>query len=101
MYASEKKWIKSHGSNAQKKNLKEKYCLEIKCFDKLNRTYKRRYVVSEQEKLQDKLISSNQRDSWKSIGKLGIANERKETIPWSVIDDNGNLRTEKASVLER
>jgi len=101
VYASEKKWIKSHGSNAQKKNLKEKYCSERKCFDKLNRTYKRRYVVSEQEKLQDKLISSNQRDFWKSIGKLGIANERKETIPWSVLDDDGNLRTEKASVLER
>ena len=53
-------------------------------------------MVSEQEKLQDRLMSSNQRDFWKSIGKLGITNERKETIPWSVLDDDGNLRTEKS-----
>lgn len=84
VYESEKKWIKSHGSDAQRKNLKENYCSETerKCFDKLNRTYKRRYVVSEQEKLHEKRISTNQRDFWKSIGKIGIANERKETIPW-------------------
>jgi len=30
--------------------------------------------------------------TWKSIGKLGMATERKETIPWSILDDDGNLK---------
>jgi hypothetical protein len=39
--------------------------------------------------------------SWLFSLILGIASERKETIPWSVLDDDGNLRTEKPFMLER
>ncbi|CAC5405489.1 unnamed protein product [Mytilus coruscus] len=81
---------------AHMKNLNER-----KWFDKLNRKYKRRYVISEQDKLQEKLFSLNQRDFWKSIGKLGKANERMDTIPWKVMDNDGNMRTDKNFVLER
>jgi hypothetical protein len=34
-------------------------------------------------------MASNQKDFWKSIGKLGISIERNQSIPWSVIDNEG------------
>lgn len=58
-------------------------------------------MISEQDKLQEKLLSINQRDFWKSSGKLGIANERRDTIPWTVMDYDRIMRTDKNFVIDR
>jgi hypothetical protein len=44
-------------------------------------------------------MASNQKDFWKSIGKLGISSERNQRIPWSVIDNEGAVPTDKNVVL--
>lgn len=98
---AEKKWLKSKGSNSLKRSLKEAFCAERKAFDRLNRKFKRRYQQEERQKLEDKLYSSNQRDFWRSIGKVGIHNERSKYIPCVIVDDNGIVQTDKAAVLDR
>jgi hypothetical protein len=95
----EKMWLKSTGSNSQKKTLKESYCSERKSFHRLNRKYKRKYLIEKQNSLEEKLMASNQKDFWKSIGKLGISIERNQSIPWSVIDNEGTVQTDKNVVL--
>jgi hypothetical protein len=47
---------------------------------------KRKYLIEKQNSLEEKLMASNQKDFWKSIGKVGISIERNQSIPWSVID---------------
>jgi hypothetical protein len=81
----ERMWLKTTGSNSQKRTLKESYCSERKSFDRLNRKYKRKYLIEKQNSLEEKLMASNQKEFWKSIGKLGISSERNQSIPWSVI----------------
>ena len=44
-------------------------------------------------------MASNQKDFWKSTGKLGISSERNHSIPWSVIDNEGAVQTDKNVVL--
>ena len=87
------------GSNSQKRTLKESYCSEKKSFDRLNRKYKRKYLIEKQNSFEEKLMASNQKDFWKSIGKLGISSERNQRIPWSVIDNEGAVPTDKNVVL--
>ena len=91
----------NNGSRTNKRRLKEIYCYERKTFDRLNRKYKRQFQLSEQQKLEDKINSVNQRDFWKSIGKIGIVSERKHTIPFAVVDDFGNVNNNKLDVLEK
>ncbi|VDI80951.1 Hypothetical predicted protein, partial [Mytilus galloprovincialis] len=85
----EKMWLKCTGPSRQKKSLKANYCSERKTFDRLNRKFKRKHLLEKQNRLEEKLMASNQRDFWKSIGKLGMSNERNQSIPWSIIDDEG------------
>ncbi|CAC5376665.1 unnamed protein product [Mytilus coruscus] len=98
---SERKWLKHSGSNSEKRKLKDSYCTERKQFDRMNRKFKRRYQNNERQKLEDKLYSSNQRDFWRSIGKVGICNERKSCIPNAVVNEDGTIETDKVNVLDR
>ncbi|VDI81600.1 Hypothetical predicted protein [Mytilus galloprovincialis] len=41
----------------------------------------------------------NQKDFWKSIGKIGIANDRKRVIPLAVVGNCGNVTNDKSNVL--
>jgi hypothetical protein len=50
--------------------------------------YKRKFQAQERQKIEDKLSEINQYDFWKSIGKIGIANERKNCIPLAVVDND-------------
>ncbi|CAC5415578.1 unnamed protein product [Mytilus coruscus] len=95
----EKLWLKCTGPIRQKKSLKANYCSERKTFDRLNRKYKRKHLLEKQGRLEEKLMASNQRDFWKSIGKLGMSNERNQSIPWSIIGDDGIVKTDKNVVL--
>jgi len=61
--------------------------------------FKRQFQRGKQQKLQEELNNnSNPQDFWKSIGSLAIANERKQYIPYTVMDDNGHIQTDKAAV---
>ena len=80
---------------------KEDYCIQRKTFDRLNRKYKRQFQAQERQKIEDKLSEINQHDFWKSIGKIGIANERKNCIPLAVLDNDGSIKTDKNYVLNK
>ena len=43
----------------------------------------------------------NQRDFWKSIGKIGIANDRKRAIPLVVVDNNRSVTNDKMDILNK
>ncbi|VDI48250.1 Hypothetical predicted protein [Mytilus galloprovincialis] len=38
---------------------------------------------------------------WKSIGKLGIANERKPCIPMAIVDENGSVNTNRSDGMNK
>ncbi|VDI38103.1 Hypothetical predicted protein [Mytilus galloprovincialis] len=96
---TEKIWLRFTGHSSKKRTLKEDYCHKRKTFDRLNRKYKRQYQLQQQQTLEDKLSNMNQKDFWKSIGKIGIANERKRAIPLAVVDNCGNVTNDKSNVL--
>ncbi len=54
---------------------------------------------------QDELLrmqSSNPKEFWKHVGRLGVAEERKRTIPMEVVIDNeGSISSDSGVVLER
>jgi hypothetical protein len=59
----ERMWLKTTGSNSQKRTLKENYCSERKSFDRLNRKYKRKYLLEKQNSLEEKRMASNQKEN--------------------------------------
>ncbi|CAC5414589.1 unnamed protein product [Mytilus coruscus] len=83
------------------KRTEERILYRKKNFDRLNRKFKRQFQRQERQKLGDKLNETNQRDFWKSIGNLGIANNRKRCIPLAVVDEDGNEATDKNVVLNK
>ncbi|CAC5391004.1 unnamed protein product [Mytilus coruscus] len=99
--ACEKKWLRCNGPSGTKQRLKTDYSAERKIFDHLNRKYKRQYQILERKKIEEKLCVSIQREFWKSVGKIGIASERKPCIPMAVLGPNGNVNTNKNDVLNK
>ncbi|CAC5403804.1 unnamed protein product [Mytilus coruscus] len=47
------------------------------------------------------LEKPNSRDFWKQIGKIRISNDRRDQIPWEVIDDTGEVIMDKECVLQK
>ena len=92
---SENICLRFTGANSMKRKLKEEYCIQWKTFDRLNRKYKRQFQAQERQKIEDNLSEINQHDFWKSIGNIGIANERQNCIPLAVVDNDGSINTEK------
>ena len=43
----------------------------------------------------------NPRNFWSKIGRLGLSNDRKTSIPWEVKDCNGQIYTDRNSVLNK
>ena len=82
--------------------LKEIFRASRKKFDKLNRQCKRRYLLDQQKQLHEEFENyDNPRNFWSKIGKLGLANDRKTTIPWEVKDGDGQICTDRYSVLNK
>ncbi|CAC5394459.1 unnamed protein product [Mytilus coruscus] len=79
--------------------MKDRYCNERKTFDKLNRKFKRKFNIQKERDLQEQLNSNCKRDFWRSIGKLGVANERTENIPWEIVNPDGTVNTDRDAVL--
>ena len=51
--------------------------------------------------LEDCYESKDQSLFWKKIGKVGLSSERKHFIPWEVTNRNGEILTDKDSVLNK
>ena len=98
---SEHEWLKFTGAPMVKSRLKAKFCADRKQFDKAHRKYKRQYQQMERLNIQGQLQNHNQTEFWRSIGKVGMANERRLDIPWEVVDHEGHVQRDKKAVLCR
>ncbi|CAC5413951.1 unnamed protein product [Mytilus coruscus] len=97
----EKLWLKCSDHTNIKRKLKQEYCIARNDFDKHLRKAKRTYQNTLQMDLLTELEKPNSRDFWKQIGKIGISNDRRDQIPWEVIDDTGEVITDKECVLQK
>ncbi|MEW8548010.1 MAG: endonuclease/exonuclease/phosphatase family protein, partial [Candidatus Thiodiazotropha sp.] len=99
--SAEKQWL-SCKNNISKRNLRELYCSKRNNFNRLLRKAKRKFQQREQDRLHQEMFDrENPRDFWKDIGKLGLANERKQTIPMEILDENAGIKTETTEVLKK
>ncbi|CAG2200431.1 unnamed protein product [Mytilus edulis] len=83
-----------------KSKLRTRFMQSRKDFDKLNRKAKRNYQLEQQNKLQ-KLGEQNSSEFWKSIGKLGLANDRKSRQTFQIRSETGEIISDIDSVLEK
>ena len=45
--------------------------------------------------------NKNQKQFWKKIGKIGVADDRRQMIPMEVLDIQGNISTDLTTVLNK
>ena len=93
----ENEWHKSDDGN--KPRLKANLRQVQKHFDREVQKAKRKYWFSEQRKLEDS-CRYDPNHFWKTIGKVGIAQERAKGLPFEAKHDDGQIVTEKADVLK-
>ncbi|CAG2208271.1 unnamed protein product [Mytilus edulis] len=86
-----KVWLKWKGCGTKKKRVREQFLTSRNAFDKLLRKEKRSYQMRQQQELLNLSTENNTRDFWKKIGKLGIANDRRSSIPMEVLTSEGNV----------
>ena len=85
--AAELEWLRCDPNCFTKRRLKERYCLERRNFDRMNRRFKRQFQISKQNELSDLCVNNSEsRNFWKYIGKLGIGYDRRNMIPWETIE---------------
>ena len=87
---AERAWLRCADSTQRRHHLKEVYCTERKFFDRLHRKCKRKHQRQKQFDLLDK-FNTDSREFWRDIGKIGLANDRKHSIPLEVIHDDGYM----------
>ena len=93
-------WLQNKNT-ATKRRLRASYCQERRTFDRLNRKYRRAFQQSQQEELLKMSESRDSREFWREIGRVGIANTRRQRIPCEVVDDDGNVSSDPEIVLNR
>ena len=100
MCHAEKVWKRGKIFNSSSSNLKSNFVSKRRVFDRQVQRAKREYWYSLQREL---LIESktDQHNFWKKIGKIGIATDRKSSIPMEVVDSHGNVSTNVDDVLEK
>ena len=94
----ERAWSKS--KQPEKRHYKEQLKSAQKLFDRTVQRTKRQHWKKEQEKLLN-LQNYDQKELWKKIGTLGIAQERKKRIPMEVILANGEIERDENVILEK
>ncbi|ESP02391.1 hypothetical protein LOTGIDRAFT_172050 [Lottia gigantea] len=95
----EKAWIKCN-EHCSKRKLHKEFCDVRDIFDKTNRRFKRLHQSHEQDRLLNLYESANKQDFWKQFGKIGIANDRKSSIPMKEETDSG-FSSDPGDVLQR
>ncbi len=61
-------------------------------------------MLKEHTGIQEELMqlnSSDPREFWKRIGKIGVAAERRTNIPWEVVNEEGLIVTDEREVLDK
>ena len=96
---SERDWKKS--KSRVKGRLYSVFLSTRREFDRVNRKHKRKYQLSQQERLQNLGAQHNTRDFWKHIGKLGLVNDRKKDHVYSIRDEDENVTSDMHKVLDK
>ena len=93
----ERAWAKAnpHEKNQKRNELRTAQ----KSFDRVVQRSKRQYWIQEQERMM-RLQKYDQKSFWKQIGSLGIAQDRKKTIPMEVVLANGEISKDENLILE-
>jgi hypothetical protein len=93
----ENEW--NNARNGDKAFYKSRLREAQKCFDRVIQRSKRAFWKSQQKELEN-IALYDKSQFWKSIGKVGIANDRQKCLPCEVIDPNDNkVITKKDKVL--
>ncbi len=73
---------------------------KYKIFDGEKQRSKRQFWKKEQDKHLD-MFEADLNRFWKTIGKIGIHDDRKPDIPMEVYDENGNIVGDTKCVLKK
>ena len=96
---SEKEWLNCKIMTLKNK-LKFDYCQARKLFDREVQHSKRQHWHKLQDNILDE-VNYNPNEFWKSIGKIGINNTKKRSIPMEVLLDDGSLTSNVKDVLSK
>ena len=98
MCDAERAWLKC--KNRQKHQLKHTFVQKRKTFDQHVQRRKRAYWFEMQNEILHN-ASSNQNEFWKSIGRVGVKDNRQKGIPMEVVDQNGNVMKDSSKVFDK
>ena len=96
---AEKQWLRSQ-CRSDKLKYKSKFVRVRKEFDKEVQRAKRSHWYSLQEEILDE-CNVDQSKFWKSIGKVGISQTNKNTIPMEVALGDGSISVDVSDVLRK
>lgn len=99
MCNKESLWLKANG-RANKRRLKTDYVSARKAFDHEVQKAKRLHWYSLQREVLTEAVS-NDPNFWKTIGRLGINQEKRKKIPMEVLTDDGTVSNDVNVVLEK
>jgi len=97
MCKSEKAWLKHKGPG--RKELKAVYTSKRRHFDRQVQRRKREHVKKIQNDIADS--TGDSQSFWKTIGKIGIANERRKRIPLEIVKADGSVSSSLPEVLDK
>ena len=98
MCDAERAWLKC--TNRQKLQLKQKFVKKRKSFDQHVQRRKRAYWFEMQNEILYN-ASYNQNEFWKSMGRVGVRNNRKKGFPREILDTNGNAIKDSNVVFDK
>lgn len=95
---AEKLMLRSTGT--AKRRYRDSFNTKRKLFDKCVQREKRKYWYHKQEELES-ITDTDNKEFWKSIGRIGVGGERKKNIPMEVTLENGNVSRDINVVLDK
>ena len=99
MCEAESAWLSCPGGT-QRTHAKTVYVRQCKAFNKVKQKHKRLFWKNEQNRLLDE-CENDPNKFWKTIGQIGIHQERKPRIPMETYDVDGQVTGEMDQVLKR
>jgi hypothetical protein len=97
---ADRTWARYRGSVARKRQLKADRNLKQKILDREVQRAKRNDWRTSQETILN-LEAENKKEFWKYVGNIGMGQERKQDIPWEVVDAEGDTCSDRKEVLNR
>ena len=87
-------------SGALKRNFWEEFTRKRNFFDESVQRVKRKYWSKKRQELAD-ICQGDSREFWKSIGQIGIRDERNKRIPMEVTDIDGSISRDLHDILNK